>query len=86
MPTVNGVYVHPPRVRDAELNWPYARCKNLIKILNPKAPRMCHYDALIFIAKRYKVTVEVLKSTSAKKLVDNYTLSLLFPSRYNMYY
>jgi hypothetical protein len=62
------VYEPPPRVRD-EGQWPYMRCKNIVRALykayrnHNKIPRS-HYALLEYIAKLKKVSVEELKKTS----------------------
>ena len=62
------VYEPPPRVRD-EGQWPYMRCKNIVRALYKiyrnynKIPRS-HYALLEYIAKLKKVSVEDLKKTS----------------------
>jgi hypothetical protein len=61
-------YEPPPRVRD-EGQWPYMRCKNIVRALYKiyrnynKIPRS-HYALLEYIAKLKKVSVEELKKTS----------------------
>lgn len=57
-------YTYPPRVRD-EANWPFMRCKNVARKLvtyDEKIPRN-HHDLLIFLAKKFKLSVEELKAT-----------------------
>ena len=62
------VYEPPPRVRD-EGQWPYMRCKNVVRALYKvyrnynKIPRS-HYALLEYIAKLKNVSVEELKKTS----------------------
>lgn len=74
-------YVAPPKVRDAELNWPFMRCKNVVKALQHsramsfygEPPPKNHHGLLEYIAKVAKVSVEVLKKTSPRDLFkDNY--------------
>ena len=74
-------YVAPPKVRDAELNWPFMRCKNVVKALRRSQPMWIyceppprnHHGLLQYIAKFAKVSVEVLKKTSPRDLFkDNY--------------
>ena len=73
-------YVAPPRVLDAELNWPFMRCKNVVKALQRSQsmwiygdPPKNHHGLLEYIAKVAKVSVEVLKKTSPRDLFkDNY--------------
>jgi hypothetical protein len=70
-------YVAPPKVRDAEKFWPFMRCKNVAWALqggwaNKPIPRN-HHALLEHIAKAAKVSVEVLKKTSARELFkDNF--------------
>jgi hypothetical protein len=71
-------YIAPPKVRDAEINWPFMRCKNVANVLHggwankPPIPRN-HHGLLEYIAKAAKVSVETLKQTSARELFkDNY--------------
>jgi hypothetical protein len=78
---VKAPYVAPPKVRDAELHWPFMRCKNVARAL-PSAwygrpiPRN-HHGLLEYIAKEAKVSVEVLKKTSARELFkDNYRVKI----------
>jgi len=75
--SVKSPYIAPPKVRDAELNWPFMRCKNVARALqgvwaNKPIPRN-HHALLEHIAKAAKVSVETLKKTSARELFkDNY--------------
>jgi hypothetical protein len=75
--SVKPPYIAPPKVRDAELNWPFMRCKNVANALtggwaNKPIPRN-HHGLLEYIAKQGKVSVEVLKKTSPRELFkDNY--------------
>jgi hypothetical protein len=72
--SVKAPYIAPPKVRDAELNWPFMRCKNIAKVLRPiggSIPKN-HHDLLEFIAKAGKVSVEVLKKTSPRELFGSY--------------
>lgn len=64
-------YVPPPRVRDAERNWPFMRCKNLIRILKIKNPSRNHHGLLEQLAHHHKMTVEEFKKTTPKKLFQN---------------
>ena len=64
-------YVAPPKVRDAELNWPFMRCKNVVNALQRSQamrfygdPPKNHHGLLEYIAKIAKVDVETLKKTS----------------------
>lgn len=86
-------YVAPPRVRDAERNWPFMRCKNVVKALERSQPRWNyreplpknHHGLLEHIAKVTKVSVEVLKRTSPRDLFkDNHyiLIALGYTSRY----
>ena len=78
--SVKAPYVAPPRVLDAELNWPFMRCKNVVKALQHSRamsfygdPPKNHHGLLEYIAKVAKVSVEVLKKTSPRDLFkDNY--------------
>jgi hypothetical protein len=61
-------YVAPPRVRDADRYWPYARCKNIVKLIKKPGdvvPRN-HNGLLEYIAKYAKANVDVLKKTHPK--------------------
>jgi hypothetical protein len=75
--SVKPPYIAPPKVRDAELHWPFMRCKNVARALHSAwydrpIPRN-HHGLLEYIAKQGKVSVEVLKKTSARELFkDNY--------------
>jgi len=75
--SVKPPYIAPPKVRDAELNWPFMRCKNVARALqgvwaNKPIPRN-HHALLEHIANVAKVSVETLKKTSARELFkDNY--------------
>jgi hypothetical protein len=61
-------YVPPPRVKDAELNWPYMRCKNLARILKIKNPSRNHHGLLEQLARHHRLTVEEFKKTSPRTL------------------
>jgi hypothetical protein len=73
-------YVAPPKVRDAELNWPFMRCKNVVNALQRSQTRWIygnppknHHGLLEYIAKVANVSVETLKSTSPRDIFkDNY--------------
>jgi hypothetical protein len=74
---VKAPYIAPPKVRDAEFNWPFMRCKNVANALQgvwAKKPIPRNHHALLeHIAKAAKVSVETLKQTSARELFkDNY--------------
>lgn len=61
-------YVAPPRVRDADKYWPYARCKNIVKLIKKPGdivPRN-HNALLDYIARYAKANVDVLKKTHPK--------------------
>jgi hypothetical protein len=67
-------YVPPPRVRDAELNWPYMRCKNVanaLKSYNSKPIPRSHYALIEYLARETKVSVETFKKTSPHELFKN---------------
>ena len=68
-------YVPPPRVSDAEEYWPFMRCKNVARALQPyfeaKPLPRSHHALLEHIATQAKVSVEVLKKTSARTLFKN---------------
>jgi hypothetical protein len=70
-PSQTPSYVPPPRVRDAERNWPFMRCKNLVRILKIKNPSKNHHGLLEQLAHHHKMTVEELKKTSPKDLFQN---------------
>lgn len=64
-------YVAPPKVRDAEPNWPFMRCKNIVNALQRSQamwmygdPPKNHHGLLEYIAKLAKLDVETLKKTS----------------------
>jgi hypothetical protein len=64
-------YVAPPKVRDAEFNWPFMRCKNVVNALQRSQatwmygnPPKNHHGLLEYIAKIAKLDVETLKNTS----------------------
>jgi len=70
-----GPYVPPPRVRDAEQNWPYMRCKNVANALkdwvNPKPIPRSHYALIEYLARETNVSVETFKKTSPHELFKN---------------
>jgi hypothetical protein len=68
-------YVAPPRVRDAEENWPFMRCKNVARALrdwseSAPIPRS-HHALLEYLAKKANTSVETLKKTSPRDLFKN---------------
>jgi hypothetical protein len=74
-------YIAPPKVRDAEFNWPFMRCKNVANAYkksmgsscwNDKIPRN-HHGLLEYIATKKKISVETLKKTNPRELFkDNF--------------
>jgi len=83
-------YLPPPKVRDAEENWPFMRCKNVAYTLrtrcgDPKVPRS-HHALLEHIAKIARVSVETLKKTSPLDLFkDNYPVMRVLPKSLRRY-
>jgi hypothetical protein len=66
-------YVPPPRIRDAEKNWPYMRCKNIAYALNhynSKPIPRSHHALLEYLAKTVGVNVETLKKVSPYELFN----------------
>jgi hypothetical protein len=59
-------YSPPPRIRDAERYWPYARCKNIVQeIMGPtKTIPRSHFELLTYIAGIKGVSLETLKKTN----------------------
>ena len=51
-------------LKDYELYWPYARCKNVRKYLRITTKTRSHLTMLEEIAKHFKTTVEDLKTTN----------------------
>jgi hypothetical protein len=51
-----------PRVRDAERFWPFMRCKNVYKAYGGKG-RLSHHELLIWLSKKFNMSVEALKKT-----------------------
>jgi hypothetical protein len=77
--SVKAPYIAPPKVRDAELNWPFMRCKNVVKTLQRSQsmwiygePPKNHHGLLEYIAKFAKVSVEVLKKTHPHDIFKDY--------------
>jgi len=59
-------YVPPPRIRDAEYYWPYARCKNIVQEImgaHKTIPRS-HFELLTYIAGLKGVSLDELKKTN----------------------
>jgi hypothetical protein len=52
----------PPKVRD-EGYWPFMRCKNVYKAYGGTG-RLSHHDLLIWLGKKFKMSVESLKKTN----------------------
>ena len=64
-------YTYPPRVRDAPC-WPFMRCKNIARKIvkyDEQIPRS-HYELLVFLAEKFKMTVDTLKVTDPRKIFD----------------
>jgi hypothetical protein len=73
--TVKEPYVPPPRVKDAEQNWPYMRCKNVARALKSccdkdPIPRS-HHALLEHLARVANVTVETFKRCKPYDLFSN---------------
>jgi len=69
--TVEKRYVPPPRVRDAETHWPYARCKNIVKVIYHHKRiygniPTSHHALLEYIAGIRKVSIDELKKTNPR--------------------
>jgi len=78
---VKAPYIAPPKIRDAELHWPFMRCKNVANAYKMSMGSSCCYDKiprnhhglLEYIASKKKISVETLKKTDPRELFkDNF--------------